>query len=159
MSARIFPMTVSLTVPLAEAPAAPALLAEGIPAEITRAGDGYVILRVSYDGNGVSWVPVDDETTVSVRIDTDDSQLVISAETDAPAIPPAIYAVNEAVQNLFQYVPADESPVYMFQLSVSYDQIVAAIDDDHIRPLSIDKVYTIFRLSALLKMDEGAEVC
>jgi hypothetical protein len=138
MSANIGPTAVWLTVSLAEVPAAPALVAEGIPADITKAGSGYCTLRVSYDGDDVSWVPTDDGTPVGVRIDTAESKLTITTETDTPEIPPAIHAVNRAVQECFNCIPSDEPPSYLFELGVSYEQIKTALDRDNVTLRSID---------------------
>jgi hypothetical protein len=138
MSTHVRPTGVSLVVPLAEAPAEPALVAEGLPAEIADVGDGYATLRVSHDADGVSWVPTGDATRALVKIDAAESMLTVTVEVDGPEIPPVVNKVARAARDRFGCVPADETPAYVFERAVPVDGLSAALDRDCVTSIPTD---------------------
>lgn len=130
MTRTVSPRAVAVVVPLAKIPAAPLLIAEEIPAERVHAREGSATLNVSYDGENMSWVALDDSKTLGVQIDANESSLTISVRIGEQIFPEALGVVRDAVCDRFSCEPAESSPTYVAELSVASDRLIAELDCD-----------------------------
>jgi len=133
MTPSIGPTAVSVTVPLAETPVDPLVVAESLRVERTHVGAGCVMFRAYHDDDdGVSWEGSADATPVGVRIDAGESRLTVGVETDGPEVPTAVSAVRDVVCDRFRCVPADDAPTYRFELGAPFERVTAALDRDRV---------------------------
>ena len=163
MTQAVSPTAVAVVIPLAKVPEAPVLIAEGIPAEIVDAGEGSATLNVSYDGENISWVALDDSKTLVVQIDANESSLTISVRTDEQIFPEAIGVVRHAVCDRFGCEPAESSPTYVVELSVASDHLIAELDCDSTfmnsdNPSNVNMSYTYNGVTYLIRNNGVVEI-